>query len=723
MAEDLNADSVPNDVRNDSFSDSTTEPGTRTVPPTVRQTNEDVNNYISGTCEENEHDDDEHLSIQSCSAFENRETIRISPGDFDTYAIAYTCKAHDTCIKKNVEERQSKPFQGSNTASSNHNENDIHLAGCGSAQSYTDTFIGNDGNMRIKARNPNPMYTHKTVNPHQIHAENKVFPNPMYQQSTTEISNASHGSAFKPSEPYQEINNSRTQAMDSNPMCTHNTTTPYPLHPKNDVNPDRAYTHLQNTIEPSNASPGSTFLSSMLSSDVPCTLTSADTQNNLECNAALSDTQPKLPSQDLPSAASNNNDVLSNPLSNINGVLNALNPNPIYVPNVQNSAACAFDVRGPSLPVSLRAVDYRHIWAKPEVSGNGVSHEPGDVSWPTYKWNMVATMFHLYPFTPGWSEESAFPKCLSQWHNVGAHVQTCPGYDSESNPGIPVAALSPRSQQSPTPHNVKLLRNGGTISAVETATLQEMGGPLSVTLTVPGRVALRATGVETLQLTVTVLAVSIIITQVESGDRKLENIITIGGDGKEPIIREAYGVAVSADNEIFVTGFNKVQVFSIKGNYLRLFQTIMPGENVFIVPVDLAIGIEPGHLWVVGPVFNSGAHEGHVQVVKYSRIGQIMKKFDLGFTKHYIPPVIAVDVRNNKIIIGQGNTDKLGNIIVADNENNRVDMFTSRGEFVRTIANIRSSYGIAMGPDGEMVVTTTGSPSTVTIFPHHKVLP
>ncbi|KAI8483412.1 hypothetical protein Bbelb_388750 [Branchiostoma belcheri] len=446
MAEDLTSDSVPNVVRNDSSSDSTTEPGTRTVPPTARQTYEDVNNYISGTCEENEHDEDEHLSIQSGSDFENRETIHISPGDFDTYAIAYTCRAHNTCIKKNVEETKSKPFQGSNTASSSHNENDIHLAGCGSAPSYTDTFNGNYGNMRTQARDPNPMYTHESVNPYPIHAENKVFPNPMYLQSTTEVSNASPGSAFKPSKPHQEIereSNSRTQPMDSNPMCTPNTTTPYPLHPENDVNPDRVNTHLQNTIEPSNASPGSAFMSSMPSGDIPCTLTSADThqqeehmcQNTLECNAGLSDTQPKLPSQDLPSAASNDiNDVSSNPLSNINGVLNALNPNPIYVPNVQNSAACD-----------------------------------------------DTTLLLLVGFVLGFNEE--------------------------------VSALSPRSQQSPTPHNAKLLRNGGTTTAVETVTLQEMGGPLSVTLTVPGHAALRATGVGTVQDTVTVRAVSTTITQ------------------------------------------------------------------------------------------------------------------------------------------------------------------------------------------------------------------
>ncbi|KAI8499085.1 hypothetical protein Bbelb_235380 [Branchiostoma belcheri] len=708
MAEDLNANAVPNVVRNDSSSDSTTEPGTRTVSPTVRQTDEDVNNYISGTCEENEHDDDEHLSILSVSAFENRETIHISPGDFDTYAIAYTCRAHKTCIKKNVEETKSKPFQGSNTASSSHNENDIHLAECGSAPSYTDTFNGNYGNMRTQARDPSPMYTHESVNPYPIHAENKVFPNPMYLQSTTEVSNASHGSAFKPSEPHQEIeteSNSRTQPMDSNPMCTLNTTTPYPLHPKNDVNPDQENTHLQNTIEPSNASPGSAFMSSMPSGDIPCTLTHQQEehvcQNNLECNAGLSDTQPKLLSQDLPSAASNDiNDVSSNPLSNISGVLNALNPNPIYVPNVQNSAACG----GSSVPTfsTVSNTTKREVtqkWRDDYRCGDGYTTGDGR--------------------TAECDPDSTWPCCSSgNWcGNTRGHCY-CAGCVYYHN--------------------------------------------------------------------------------TESGDRKLENVITIRGNGKEPIVM-ANGVAISADNEIFVTTTKGVQVFSINGNYLRLFQTALPGKNVFIVPFDVAIGIQPGHLWVVGIILESGADEGHVQVVKYSRSGQAMKKFDVDSTKPFYDPVIAIDQRNNKIIVGQGKTvkmfdpdgslyrifkassdsakgtiggvtsdmegnilltllrshkavemyshagvkifefagrgvgqlkyfkgicrDKSGSIIVADYNNNRVDMFTSRGEFVRTIANIEDPSGIAMGPDGEMVVTSAGSPSTVTIFPRHMVLP
>ncbi|KAI8499075.1 hypothetical protein Bbelb_235280 [Branchiostoma belcheri] len=48
---------------------------------------------------------------------------------------------------------------------------------------------------------------------------------------------------------------------------------------------------------------------------------------------------------------------------------------------------------------------------------------------------------------------------------------------------------------------------------VEAVTLQEMGGPLSVTLAVMPRAALLTTGVGTLQITVTVRTVSTTVTQ------------------------------------------------------------------------------------------------------------------------------------------------------------------------------------------------------------------
>ncbi|KAI8514768.1 hypothetical protein Bbelb_073590 [Branchiostoma belcheri] len=384
----------------------------------------------------------------------------------------------------------------------------------------------------------------------------------------------------------------------------------------------------------------------MPSHDIPCTLTSADThqqddanmcQDNLACDAALSDTQPELPSQDISSAASNDiNDVLSNPLSNINGVLNALNPNPIYVPNAQNSAACG----GSSVPAfsTVSNTSRREVTQK-------------------------------------WRDD----------YRCGDGYTTGDGRTAECDPYSTWPCCSPANWC------------GNTAGHCECAGC-------------------------------------VYYHNSESGDdRKLENIITIGGNGKEPIMRAAYGVAVSADNEIFVTTSDGVRVFSINGIYLRHFPTALPGENVFILAYDVAIGIEPGHLWIVGAILESGAREGYVQVVKYSRSGQAMKKFDVSSTRPFHPPVIAIDVANNKIIVGQGKTVKMYDpdgslyrsfkVLSADNGNNRVDMFTSRGKFIRTFANIKDPSGIAMGPDGEMVVTSAEMESTVTIFPRHMVLP
>ncbi|XP_019626137.1 PREDICTED: E3 ubiquitin-protein ligase TRIM71-like [Branchiostoma belcheri] len=261
--------------------------------------------------------------------------------------------------------------------------------------------------------------------------------------------------------------------------------------------------------------------------------------------------------------------------------------------------------------------------------------------------------------------------------------------------------------------------------------------------------------------------------------------ITFGGRGTYN------GVAVSADNEIFVTDASdhkRVQVFSINGTFLRLFSTVVPGESKRMRPYGVASDVGPGYLWVLG-TWQYG--EGHV--VQYSKNGQPIKKFDVSLKSRY--PVIAMDVRNNKVIVGDQTTimmfdpngsrlwssevrpvygiggvtsDKEGNILLTDGSktiqkynpsgvkifefgtygrgegqlnspkgicldtsghiivanylNHRVDMFTSQGEFVRTIASISYPWAVAMGPCGELVLTGPFA-YTVTIFPRHMVLP
>eukprot|EP00058_Branchiostoma_floridae_P012637 XP_002598125.1 hypothetical protein BRAFLDRAFT_85657 [Branchiostoma floridae] len=279
-------------------------------------------------------------------------------------------------------------------------------------------------------------------------------------------------------------------------------------------------------------------------------------------------------------------------------------------------------------------------------------------------------------------------------------------------------------------------------------------------------------------------------------DRVLEPI-TFGGFGTDERgqFYDNLGVTVSADNEIFVADRfnNRFQVFSINGTYLRNFPTVVPGRDKMMWPKTVAFDVEPDYLWV------AGVEARVVRVVQYHKGGLPIKTFEFRFNVHYRPcPKIAIDVRNNKVILGEGDTirifqpngslvrsfqvltgrptysfpvrgvasdckgnvlladsdgvkvynhfgdkilesvgtygryrdnriislvvDPLGRIIVANTRDNRVDMFTSRGELVRTVANIKNPSCIAIGPGGHLVVSNTID-STVTIFPRHVLFP
>ncbi|XP_066299911.1 tripartite motif-containing protein 3-like [Branchiostoma lanceolatum] len=267
--------------------------------------------------------------------------------------------------------------------------------------------------------------------------------------------------------------------------------------------------------------------------------------------------------------------------------------------------------------------------------------------------------------------------------------------------------------------------------------------------------------------------------------------VSFGGEGSDPgkFLRN-YGVAVSADNEIYATDVNneRIQVFSINGVFLRLFPALVPGglERNLMQPHDVALDAN-GFLWVVGNIKVGFLHEVHV--VQYNRDGQPMATFKLNSFARF--PTIAVDAPKNNIIVavsrgiiefsaiglsgsfeiekgeaigyithgndgnilvtdrssnsvrvynrtgklllkfGEGGTgegqlrfpqgictDKFGHVMVANWGNDRVDTFTSRGEFVRTVVKTPSPLAIAIGPAGQLVVTDSLT-DTVIIFRLH----
>ncbi|KAI8484418.1 hypothetical protein Bbelb_378510 [Branchiostoma belcheri] len=131
-----------------------------------------------------------------------------------------------------------------------------------------------------------------------------------------------------------------------------------------------------------------------------------------------------------------------------------------------------------------------------------------------------------------------------------------------------------------------------------------------------------------------------------SNGANMTSAITIGKYGREPgSFNFNRGVVVSARSEIFVTDFNnhRIQVFNMKGVYLRLFPTVVPGRGGKTMrPYDVAIDGD-GYLWVVGTY----CYEVHVVQCSYD--GRPETTFRAGSSEW--PTSIAVDVRNRKIVV------------------------------------------------------------------------
>ncbi|CAH1238024.1 TRIM3 [Branchiostoma lanceolatum] len=151
------------------------------------------------------------------------------------------------------------------------------------------------------------------------------------------------------------------------------------------------------------------------------------------------------------------------------------------------------------------------------------------------------------------------------------------------------------------------------------------------------------------------------------------------------------------DNKIVVTATPNILVFHPNGS---LHQAFNGGHNVL--------------LWFVASDDESGrilVTDHHSSVRAYDLSGRSLStfnRFESGRCQLCQPHGILVD--------------PAGHIIVANQDKHRVDMFTSRGEFVRTVANVTSPSGIALGPDGQLVVCNQDD-NTLTIFPRRIVFP
>eukprot|EP00058_Branchiostoma_floridae_P017298 XP_002602786.1 hypothetical protein BRAFLDRAFT_93732 [Branchiostoma floridae] len=164
-----------------------------------------------------------------------------------------------------------------------------------------------------------------------------------------------------------------------------------------------------------------------------------------------------------------------------------------------------------------------------------------------------------------------------------------------------------------------------------------------------------------------------------------------------------------ANNRIIVAVSDELNVFQPNGSHLQNIKAER-GVEISCVTTD-----NNGHILVTDTANTGMPNHGHSKpgsndVHVYDRQGDWLFKFGAlgGKDRLRLPRGICADTA--------------GNIFVADEQRGSVIMFTSRGEFVRTVVRTMDPRAIALGPDGQLVVTNTRT-DTVTIFPKQMVSP
>eukprot|EP00058_Branchiostoma_floridae_P002193 XP_002587681.1 hypothetical protein BRAFLDRAFT_92727 [Branchiostoma floridae] len=178
--------------------------------------------------------------------------------------------------------------------------------------------------------------------------------------------------------------------------------------------------------------------------------------------------------------------------------------------------------------------------------------------------------------------------------------------------------------------------------------------------------------------------------------------VTFGGKGQEEgLFNHPVGATVSDDGEIFVAdyGNQRIQVFTLQGEYLSQFPTVVSGEET-MYPHDVAMDRE-GNLWVVGCTDSAGFG------IKYTRQGTVLTKFNLQYTEWRRRSAVAVDTRRNHVLV----TQTLGN---KDNLHGQVLVFKSDGTHLRTVGweqGMKVPCYIHVDGQGDIIVSDWGNNS------------
>lgn len=157
-------------------------------------------------------------------------------------------------------------------------------------------------------------------------------------------------------------------------------------------------------------------------------------------------------------------------------------------------------------------------------------------------------------------------------------------------------------------------------------------------------------------------------------DKESGNVIDCWGDN---LFIMPHGLTVDKENNIWVTdvGLNQVFKFSHNGKLLmKLGEAGIPGNDSlhFDKPTDIAITTD-------GSFYVSDGY-GNSRIIKFSSAGKYLMQWGKKGKK------------NGEFNIPHGiDLDSVGNIYVADRENNRIQIFNSNGKFIKNFSN--GSFG------------------------------
>ncbi|XP_035665613.1 tripartite motif-containing protein 3-like [Branchiostoma floridae] len=217
--------------------------------------------------------------------------------------------------------------------------------------------------------------------------------------------------------------------------------------------------------------------------------------------------------------------------------------------------------------------------------------------------------------------------------------------------------------------------------------------------------------------------------------------VTFGGQGQgEGEFDGLRGVTVSHKGDIYVadSGNQRIQVFTLKGRFVRQFPTFVSFEqNMY--PLDVAIDKEE-NLWVVGET-----RPGDF-AMQYSKKGRVLRKIDLRYTGDRTSSGVAVDTRKDHILVAQTirsykmhgevqvlrpdgtcvrtvgryqgmqdpqyiTVDGQGNIIVSDLCTHSVYVYDEDGQFVHKFGDEslwkHLIYGICTDKSGNIIVAVS----------------